>query len=48
MFREKSRSRSLYETPSKPQISLELAPPEPPIKEGGERPFNVWKDTLSR
>ena len=50
-MKEKAKSKSLYETPSKPVLGAEPVQPEPPVKEASvirERPLmlNSWKDAV--
>ena len=53
-MKEKAKSKSLYETPSKPVLGAEPVQPEPPVKETltiWERPMMLnysWKDAVSK
>ena len=51
--KDKAKSKSLYETPSKPVLGAEPAQPEPHVKDAltiRERPLmlNSWKDAVSK
>jgi len=50
-MKDKAKSKSLYETPSKPVLGADPVQPEPPVKEASvirERPLmlNSWKDAV--
>ena len=52
-MKEKAKSKSLYETPSKPVLDGDSVQPDPPVKDVStirERPLmlNSWKDVVSK